>query len=111
MMMKKLTNSKTTGYLNISFVAAIMAVLVLAGCTSTHKSAGKKLNAKDLTLTYIDKAQAGAEIKELTLQHPLLITERQMVFHMVALTYENYALLGKARPVFTKDDINKRNGC
>ena len=105
-MIKKLTNSKTTGYLNISLVAAIMAVLVLAGCTSTHKSAGKKLTAKDLTLTYIDKAQAGAEIKELTLQHPLLITERQMVFHMVALTYENYALLGKAGPVFTKDDIN-----
>ena len=105
-MTKKLTNSKATGYLNISFIVAFMTALVFAGCTSTQSSAGKKLTAKDLTLTYIDKAQAGAEIKELTLQHPLSITERQMVYHMVALTYENYALLGKARPVFTKDDIN-----
>ena len=106
-MMKKLTDSTATGYFNIPFVATIMIVLVLAGCTSTHKSAGKKLTAKDFTLTYADKAQAGAELKELILQHPLPITERQMVFHMVALTYENYSLLGKARPVFTKDDINK----
>jgi hypothetical protein len=106
-MTKKLTHSKTTGHFNISFVAVIMTVLVLAGCSSTQKSAGKKLVAEDFTLTYTDKAQAGAEIKELALQHPLAITERQMVFHMVALTYENYALLGKASPVFTKDDINK----
>ena len=30
-----------------------------------------------------------------------------MVFHMVALTYENLSLLGEAGPVFTKDDIKK----
>ena len=102
--MKNLTNSKITGHL---FIAAILILIVLTGCSSTHKSAGKKLTLKDITLTYIDKAQAGIEIKELLLEHPLPITERQMVFHMVALTYENYSLLGKAGPVFTKDDINK----
>jgi uncharacterized protein YceK len=105
--MMKLTDFMKTERLNISFVIAIMIVLGLAGCSSTHKSAGKKLTAEDFSLTYIDKAQAGAEIKELKLQHPLSITERQMVFHMVALTYENYSLLGKPGPVFTKDDINK----
>ena len=30
-----------------------------------------------------------------------------MVFHMVALTYENHSLLGKPGPVFTKEDIKK----
>jgi len=105
--MKKLTGFKTTGHLNIPFVVAIMTVLALAGCSSTHKSAGKTLITEDFTLTYTDKAQAGREISELILQHPLSITERLMVFHMVALTYENYSLLGEAGPVFTKDDIKK----
>jgi hypothetical protein len=105
--MKKLTDSKTTGHLNILFVVATMIALILAGCSSTHKSAGKKLATEGFTLTFTDKAQAGAETEELTLQHPLPISERQMVFHMVALTYENYSLLGKPGPVFTKDDINK----
>ena len=104
-MIKQLINSKTTGNLHTSFVAAMMTVLILAGCSSTHKSAGKKLTTKDFTLTYIDKAQAGTEINELALQHPLPLTERQMVIHMVALTYENYSLLGKPGPVFTKEDI------
>jgi hypothetical protein len=106
-MKKKLTDSKTTGHFQIPFIVAIITVLVLAGCSSTHKSAGKTLTTEDFTLTYTDKAQAGREIDTLNLEHPLSITERQMVFHMVALTFENYSLLGEARPVFTKDDINK----
>lgn len=105
--MKNSTNTKTTSYRLIPFIVALVATLVFAGCSSTQKSAGKKLNAEGITLTYTDKAQAGAEIRELKLQHPLSITERQMVFHMVALTYENYSLLGKPGPIFTKDDINK----
>ena len=88
-------------------ITGFLIVLVFAGCQSTHKSAGKKLTAKDFTLTYTDKAQAGGEYANLILQHPLAVTERQMVFHMVALTYENYSLLGKSGPVFTKEDIQK----
>ena len=106
--MKNSTKTKTTTYRHIPFIVAIITALALAGCSSsTQKSAGKKLDAEGFTLTYTDKAQAGAEIRELKLQHPLSITERQMVFHMVALTYENYSLLGKPGPIFTKDDINK----
>jgi hypothetical protein len=88
-------------------IIGFLIVLVFAGCQSTHKSAGKKLNAQDFTLTYTDKAQAGGKIAELTLQHPLPITERQMLFHLVALRYENYSLLSNVRPVFTKNDIQK----
>lgn len=105
--MNKLTDSKTTGCLNIFYVVAIVIALILGGCTSTHKSAGKTLATEGFKLSFTDKAQTGAEIRELILQHPLSITERQMVYHMVALTYENYSLLGKPGPVFTKDDINK----
>jgi len=107
LMKNKLKYSKTTGNLGLSFVSVILCVLIFAGCSSTHKAAGKKLTTKGFTLSYTDKAQAGAEIRELLLEHPLTITERQMVYHMVALTYENYSLLSKPSPVFTKDDINK----
>lgn len=105
--MKKLTDSKLTGHPRIPFLAAIMIALMFAGCSSTHKSAGKTLTTEGLKLRFTDKAQAGREIDRLTLAHPVSISERQVIYHMVALTYENYALLGKARPVFTKDDINK----
>jgi hypothetical protein len=86
---------------------AILALLVFMGCSKTHQAAGKRLNTEDFTLTYTDKAQAGSKIAELTLQHPLNITERQMLIHLVALRYENYSLLSKVRPVFTKEDIQK----
>ena len=105
--MKKLSQFKITQRTRIHLIVAITIVLVVAGCSSTHKSAGKKLATEDLTLTYTDKAQAGREINELTLQHPLAISERQMVFHMVALNYEHYSLLGKPGPIFTKEDIKK----
>ena len=106
-MKNKLTHSKKTGLLKLPFIAVILTVLILAGCSSTHKAAGKKLSTEDFTLTYTDKAQAGEEIRELLLQHPLPITERQMLYHMAALTFENYSLLSKPGSVFTKDDINK----
>jgi hypothetical protein len=101
------TLSKIRRFPKIPFVIAVIIILALAGCSSTHKSADKTLTTEDLTLTYKDKAQAGSEINEFTLQHPAPISERQMVFHLVALSYENYSLFGKAGPVFTKDDIKK----
>ena len=86
---------------------AILILLAFMGCSSTSQSANKKLSAEDFTLTYSDKAQVGSEVNELTLQHPLRILERQMVFHLVALRYENNSLLSKPGPVFTKEDIQK----
>lgn len=89
------------------WVSALLLLLASAGCTSTHSSAGKSLNTENLTLTYTDKAQVGSELGKMTLQHPLKISEQQMVFHMVALKYENFSLLGERGRVFTKLDINR----
>lgn len=105
--MKTQTLSKISKSNKVPFVAAFLIALVLAGCSSTHKSADKKLTTEEFTLTYKDKAQASADIAELILQHPLSISEKQMVFHMVALSYESNSLLGEAGPVFTKEDIQK----
>ncbi len=85
----------------------LLTLLTVLGCSSTHQSAGKTLSAQDFTLTYTDKTQAGPEVAKLTLQHPVRLLERQMVFHLVALRYEGNSLLSKAGPVFTKEDIQK----
>ena len=69
--------------------------------------ANKKLIMKDFTLTYINQKLADGDIDRFTLQHPLTITERQMVIHMVALNYENHSSPGKTGPVFTRGDIKK----
>ena len=71
------------------------------------KQANKKLIRKDFTLTYINQEEADGGIDQLTLQHPLSISERQMIFHMVALSHENHSSSSKARPVFTTEDIKK----
>ena len=105
--MKKQMPFQFTWPPTLRLALGILLALTFLGCQSTHKAAGKKLEAQDFTLTYNDKAQAGGAIAELPLQHPLPISERQMVFHMVALTYEPQSLLGKAHPVFTKEDIQK----
>ena len=84
---------------------AILLLFAWTGCTSTHPSAGKTLSTENLKLTYKDKAQVGAEVEKLDMQHPLPLSERQMMFHMVALKYENYSLLGEKGSVFTRDDI------
>ena len=89
------------------FVIAVSTILALTGCSSTHKAADKKLIEENFTLTYKDKAQADGDIGKLILQHPLSISEKQIVFHMVALSYEPFSLFGKASSVFTKDDIQK----
>jgi hypothetical protein len=69
--------------------------------------AGRKLIAEDFSLTYIDQEQADGDIDQLTLQHPLSITERQVEHHMVSFNYENYSKPNIASPVFTKEDIKK----
>jgi hypothetical protein len=106
--MKTQTLPKTSKSLGACFaVAVFLSLALLAGCSSTHKSADKTLEEDDFKLTYKDKAQTSGDTAELTLQHPLPISEKQMFFHMVALTYEPLSLLGKATPVFTKEDIQK----
>ncbi|MDH5458099.1 MAG: SHOCT domain-containing protein [Nitrospinota bacterium] len=102
--MKMLTILKTH---NSFFVIAVSIILALTGCSSTNKAADKKLTEEDFTLTYKDKAQANGDIGKLILQHPLSISEQQIVFHMVALSYEPFSLFGKASSVFTKEDIQK----
>jgi len=87
-------------------IVFLMLIFASAGCSTTHSSAGKTLDTEHLKLTYTDKAQMGAEIGKMTLQHPLPVTEQQMIHHMTSLKYENFSLLGEKGTVFTRDDIN-----
>jgi hypothetical protein len=66
---------------------------------------GRKLVMEDFTLTYINQKQADGDIDQLTLQHPLSITERQIALHMDALYYEIHSKPNIASPIFTKEDI------
>ena len=66
----------------LPLVIVIGIVLTLTSCSSTHKAADKKLTEEDFTLTYKDKAQANGDIGKLILQHPLPISEQQIVFQI-----------------------------
>ena len=88
------------------FVLVLWAGLS-AGCSSTAIQGEKTLKAKDLTLSYLDKSRAGKHVNELTLQHPVAISEQEVFHHLVSLRYEGNALLSKKKSVFKKDDLQK----
>lgn len=89
-----------------------LAILVLmvglhAGCSSTPIQGEKTRTFEDLTLSYMDKSRVGSHINEMTLQHPLALSEQEVLHHLVSLRYEGNSLLSKRKPVFKKDDLQK----
>lgn len=85
----------------------ILFVVLNARCSSTAIKGEKTLKAKDLTLSYLDKSRAGQHVAEMTLQHPVSLSEQEVFHHLVSLRYEGNALLSKQNPVFKKDDLQK----
>ena len=97
---------KNQNLLGWVFVLVLFGVLN-AGCSPTIIKGEKTLEAKDLTLSYLDKSRAGQHVVEMTLQHPVSLSEKEVFHHLVSLRYEGNALLSKQKPVFKKDDLQK----
>ena len=76
----------------------ILFVVLNARCSSTAIKGEKTLKAKDLTLSYLDKSRAGQHVAEMTLQHPVSLSEQEVFHHLVSLRYEGNALLSKQNP-------------
>lgn len=100
-------NTKPHFRLAACLLALTLLLLTAAGCQTQQKSAGKTLEAQGFTLRYSDKSAAGPEVADLEFQHPLNISERQLVQQMWALKYKGNALVSEPEHVFTKNDISK----
>jgi hypothetical protein len=102
--MKKM---KSKSLFAIYCLALTFFLLATVGCQTQQKSAGKTLEAKDFILRYSDKSADGPEVSDLEFQHPLNISERQLIQQMWALKYQGNALVSEPTHVFTKNDISK----
>lgn len=87
------------------FYFLLLSLLVAFGCSTTPKE--KRLEKNGLTLMYHPKFSIGAESDHLKLQHPVNISESMVGNHLRALYYEEMTLMGKEKPVFTAEDIDK----
>ena len=83
----------------------LLLVFVLAGCSTTAKE--KKFEKDGLTLMYHPKATVGFEGDDLKLQHPVNISEAMVRNHLTSLYFEGMYLMGKEKPVFLGEDIEK----
>lgn len=85
--------------------ALLLLILIFIGCSTTAKE--KKLEKNGLTLTYHPKTTVGFDADTLKLQHPVNISEAMVRNHLVSLYFEDMSLLGKEKPVFAAEDIEK----
>ncbi len=80
-----------------------LLISLLAGACASKE----KMLVKDgLTLVYRDKDKGGRDISKMSLNHPVDLTEDNVRRHLVLLTYEDMALMGNKKFVFTKNDID-----
>lgn len=74
------------------------------GCATTEE---RKIEKDGLTLQYISKDDAGSEVDNLNLKHPVNISEDMVRNHLLSLVYENLSLTGKKKYVFAGSDVAK----
>ena len=77
------------------------------GCGSTAIKGEKTLKSKDLTLSYLDKSRAGQHVMAMTLEHPVVLSEKDVLHQLVSLRYEGNSLMSKKSSVFKKDGLHK----
>ena len=96
-------------YLTLTLILALCSGIIF-GCASKPK---KKLKTKGFTLLFRDKASAkdkflvGSSIKSIQLVHPLKISEPDVRSHLESLVFQELSLLGKKKPVFIPQDVDR----
>ena len=88
-----------------SYRIFLLLILILVGCSTTAKE--KKFEKGGLVLTYHSQSDVEFDGDKLKLQHPVNVSEAMVRNHMVSLYFEEMTLLGKEKPVFIAQDIEK----
>jgi hypothetical protein len=87
------------------FLFMVLSIMAVAGCSSAPKE--KKLEKDGLTLFYRPKSDIGSDGEKLKLQHPITISATTVRNHLLALHYEDMAMLSKEKSVFTQEEAGK----
>lgn len=87
------------------FLLMLLSTMAVIGCSTAPKE--KKLEKDGLTLYYRPKSDIGSDGEKLKLQHPINISATTVRNHLLALHYEDMAMLSKEKSVFTPEEAGK----
>jgi hypothetical protein len=97
-----MTNKTKTDYLsNLGIIFFLICTTLLTSCSVPQK----RFEKDRLTLIYIQKSEFTLTNKKLRMQHPIKISNEQVVNHLLCMRYEELSLLGKKKYIFSSNDV------
>ena len=97
-----MTHKTKINYLSqIGLATFFLFAVFLVSCSAPEK----RFEKERLTLIYRSQFTLGSEIKKLLLEHPINISNEQIMNHLLSLHYEELSLLGKKKYIFSSNDV------
>lgn len=87
-----------------NFIISFSITWLFLSCASPP---GKKLVKNGITLQYLTKNSKAAELKNIRLDHPVKITQKQIRNHLLSLYYEQLSFIGKKGRIYSINDANR----
>ncbi len=100
----KLNGFKVERRTFINAFAFVFVLGALSSCATGPKE--KKLEVEGFTLMYKSHKSADSEVKKVNIEHPVKISVEAMTAQLLSLKYQELALFGKRKAVFSVKDIN-----
>ncbi len=89
-------------FLNASILA--FALVLLSNCATDSKE--RKLEVEGFTLMYKSIKSVDSEVKNVSIDHPAKISVEAMTAQLLSLKYQELALFGKRKAIFSVKDVN-----
>ena len=86
---------------NLGIIFFLICTILLTNC-SLHQ---QRLKKDKLTLIYLPKSEFTLTSNKLRMQHPIKISNEQVVNHLLSMSYEELSLLGKKKYIFPSNDV------
>jgi hypothetical protein len=97
-----MTHKKKAYYLsNLGIIFFLICTTLLTSCSVPQK----RLEKDRLTLIYLQKSEFTLTSNKLRMQHPIKISNEQVVNHLLSMSYEELSLLGKKKYIFSSNDV------
>jgi len=93
-------NTKINYLSQVGSAIFFLFVALLLSCSAPEK----RLEKERLTLVYRPQSALSYEIKNLRLKHPIKLSQKQVMNHLLSMHYEELTLLGKKKYVFSSSD-------
>ena len=86
---------------NLGIIFFLICTTLLTSCSVPQK----RLEKDRLTLIYLPKLEFTLTSNKLEMQHPIKISNKQVVNHLLSMSYEELSLLGKKKYIFPSNDV------